>query len=897
MSLLVFPTVSIPGFSVTCTRSKIWKTFIAESTSGKEWRTTHWSSPRDKLEFQYEFLRNDENYRELNRVFDFFSKHGGQWDSFFVEDPDDKFSCDQYLGSGLDDGVVTDPPTYFQLQRALRTSVEGRRDGGESSGHPIFNLATASHRFSRNNLAPWTASIPWALNTGAFIQDFADKAPDGTMTAARFGNGNTSGRDVNITHGTLVNIRENQVSPAGSYSFSIWVRALAMDGSRTIGLQFGDGTGADQSSKAVVVFGNASVAEHPTDGNVAWVFTLLDTNWTRIGIWIDPADGPEQLHELPIEYGVFLPQPNSEILIWGAQLESGAQRFSQYVAAMDSTAEVYGIYGAGTEFGILEPPISVTPAIGSGSEPVHYARPCAASEFGERYPGVWGAGQYQIIYGNGYGGTGLAPSASALDWQGKRAPHAGMINFIRFSQDFNQSAAWTAAAAGTGTAPTFATLRATAASDYGDARGPDGSKDHGTAIVFNVGAGTTSGDTSSITQTVDHPLLVQGEQYTFSVWMFPWKDPVNNVPPSLMEIRENTSGASVIASLDRRRGIYASRHALTFTAGASCSITIRWRGDIAANTAATTLKVLTWGAQLERGPSAGWFLPTQAAAVMAAPEFRDNQPSIYAWDQGMHSFGTLLDPCPRVNLCNGSWSTGSGNSPNNPTGSAVDPTDGGTVSGTSFASGIPTVDSTKGYQFTTGSMLCSSIYVRAASTGSSTVFTFGLRRDTPSNTTTNTVDFDANSGRITRAGSRVVSAYAIPLPNRWFRLVMVSTWDNADTTQSPMVGATASCETYLHIVEPGRTVSSPFTGATWAGDYTILDGPSTNHPAATPGTVLFPGDLDWIPAANPPPLGQYYTWSGGYYKRMRFDGEEISAERVLEQIWTASSVSLISVKP
>jgi hypothetical protein len=895
VSNFVFPS-SLKGFSLECTRTHLTKTNVQESVSGKEWRTTWWTSPRYKYSVQFEFLRNASRF-ELNTVFDLISRHMGAWDSFLLEDPEDKVAIDQYLGSGDDTAIV--PPTFFQLQRALRARVEGKRDGGESSGHPIFNLAPASHRFSDNNTAPWQATMPWTVSVGASIQDYAGVAPDGSLTAARLNNGSTFGPNVNITHGALSLLRQNQVTPHGAYSFSLWVRNLAIDNPCEVGLQFGSGTGTEQYSDAYVIFGNATSRADPTFGRAAWLFKLNDTNWTRIGVTLNPRGGPNQALEGTLTYGAFFGQPYSEALIWGGQLESGTAHFSEYVPAIDSTAEVYGIYAASTEFGIREPPLTVWPGIGGGSEPVYDGRPCAASDFGERYPGIWGAGQYLPITGV-YGGAGVAPSASALDWQGTRTPLTGLINFIRFSLDFNQSAAWTAAAAGSGSpsAPTFATLRATADSDLGHARGPDGSRDFGTAIVYDVGSGTTSATTSSITQTVDHPLLVQGDTYTFSVWMYPWKTPTNDLPPSLIEIIETTSGASVICSLDRRRSIYDSRCSLTFTAGASCNVVIRWRGDLAQATGASTIKVLTWGAQLERGSSPGWFLPTQAAGVMAAPEVHDNQPSLYVWDQGMHPFGTLLSPLPRSNLCNGSWSTGGGPSPDNPTGSSLGATGGGSVSGTSFASAITAGTGALGYQFTTGSMLCSSVYVRASTTASAITFTFGLRRDSPSNTTTNTVDFDPNSGRITRAGSRVVSAYAVPLPDRWFRLVMVSTWDNADTTQSPLAGSSgASSQTYLHIVEPGRSVGSPFVGATWEGDYTILSGPSTNHLTALPGTVLFPGDLDWIPANDPPKLGQYFTWTGGYYRRVRFSGDEVDADRIVDRIWNTGRIELISVKP
>jgi len=417
-------------------------------------------------------------------------------------------------------------------------------------------------------------------------------------------------------------------------------------------------------------------------------------------------------------------------------------------------------------------------------------------------------------------------------------------------------------------------------------------------VLFDAGAGVTSGDFSAITISLAHPLLLQGKSYTFSVWAFPWNSPVNNVPPSFLEIRENTSGTSVLASLDKTRGIPASRHTLTFTMGASASITLKFRGDIARTALGQTqLKALCWGAQVEEttASSPAQFLPTQAAAVMAAPEVLDFQPNIYKWDLGLHANGTRLSPAPRQNLCDGSWSTGGGDSPDNPTGTAVLPSGGGSLgAGTHTASAITAGGGGNNYTLGDGALLCSSMYMRSATSVS---VTFGLKLDASGNTANGTVDFDPATGLISRAGTRVVSAHAEFVWGGWYRLVVVSQYKTVDTTVTPYVAPGGTIKTYAHMVEVGRFAGSPFIGATWAGDFNLPTSASVNHPEWLPGLVLFPGDLDWIPSADPPKKGSYFTWTGGFYKRARLATEEVEADRIVDRIWSTGEIELITVFP
>lgn len=63
---------------------------------------------------------------------------------------------------------------------------------------------------------------------------------------------------------------------------------------------------------------------------------------------------------------------------------------------------------------------------------------------------------------------------------------------------------------------------------------------------------------------------------------------------------------------------------------------------------------------------------------------------------------------------------------------------------------------------------------------------------------------------------------------------------------------------------------------------------SSGYTVSAAGVVAF---------SSAPTAGAVLTWSGSFYWRVRFDGDELSFEQFLAQFWKTGDVRLITVKP
>lgn len=116
MSYVVFP--SLPGLDWNVVKTPMFRTTVKESISGLESRTPLWSYPVWEIEMQYEFLRADVAYTELQTLIGFFLARQGSYDTFNYLDPDDNAVTDQQFAIG--DGTTKD----FQLARAYQGFLE-----------------------------------------------------------------------------------------------------------------------------------------------------------------------------------------------------------------------------------------------------------------------------------------------------------------------------------------------------------------------------------------------------------------------------------------------------------------------------------------------------------------------------------------------------------------------------------------------------------------------------------------------------------------------------------------------------------------------------------------------------------------------------------------------------
>jgi len=113
---MILPSLAGLGFEVT--RSPQWDTVVQQSLSGKETRISRTAYPRWKWELQYNVLRSNASYGELQALTGFFNALQGQYNTFLYQDADDNSVTGQVIAIG--DGVTTN----FQLLREFGYFVE-----------------------------------------------------------------------------------------------------------------------------------------------------------------------------------------------------------------------------------------------------------------------------------------------------------------------------------------------------------------------------------------------------------------------------------------------------------------------------------------------------------------------------------------------------------------------------------------------------------------------------------------------------------------------------------------------------------------------------------------------------------------------------------------------------
>lgn len=115
MSDLIFP-VDLAGLQVTIERVPEYSTQIRSSASGLEARTPWFTQARSRYRLSFEVLRSSAALAEWQALVGFYQRHGGRWDSFLFQDPND---CECPVASPMPFGIGDGSTTEFQLQRTL----------------------------------------------------------------------------------------------------------------------------------------------------------------------------------------------------------------------------------------------------------------------------------------------------------------------------------------------------------------------------------------------------------------------------------------------------------------------------------------------------------------------------------------------------------------------------------------------------------------------------------------------------------------------------------------------------------------------------------------------------------------------------------------------------------
>ena len=165
MSNLVFPLGTATGRVVS--REVYTSSRINESASGKEYRSTWWSTPRYRYKVAFDSLLGASGSRQdFQALAGFLVRHFGMLDSFLFTDPEDNTVTAHPFGTG--DASTT----KFQLQRSLVAGaaifwpsfVDGYEPCTDLNGAPqiyvngVLKTVTTDYTISSTGLVTFVAA-------------------------------------------------------------------------------------------------------------------------------------------------------------------------------------------------------------------------------------------------------------------------------------------------------------------------------------------------------------------------------------------------------------------------------------------------------------------------------------------------------------------------------------------------------------------------------------------------------------------------------------------------------------------------------------------------------------------------------------------------------------------
>ena len=150
MSNKIFP--DFQGWSISKTKTPVWKSNVYESESGRETRTQKWKFPRYKIQLSYNFI-TDKTVEsvtlakgELENLLGFFNSVGGNFDDFLYKDDVENYCENQTFALGDGNSV------QFQLVRSLPDWIEEVRGIVEPPKIFIDGEETTAFRYTNTGL-------------------------------------------------------------------------------------------------------------------------------------------------------------------------------------------------------------------------------------------------------------------------------------------------------------------------------------------------------------------------------------------------------------------------------------------------------------------------------------------------------------------------------------------------------------------------------------------------------------------------------------------------------------------------------------------------------------------------------------------------------------------------
>ena len=456
-------------------------------------------------------------------------------------------------------------------------------------------------------------------------------------------------------------------------------------------------------------------------------------------------------------------------------------------------------------------------------------------------------------------------------------------NLCLRSQEFENNT-WVRYGAGTATTPT-ATANAGIA--------PDGTPT-ADRVVFNRGAGVTSGDICTIAQTNIAASI--GERYSMSIWLKSNTGANQQVMLYWAGVATGAGGGTitnVVTVTPQWQRFTISEVAAGATVGIQVGCRMSY-GD-------AVLDLLMWGAQVEKAAAPTRYIPTTTAAVTVNPSF---------WPASGDGFEPITEPASDLAIFRTDWqgrqqlypwartnllprSQELGTTPWSVITGAVTPDTTAAPDGTTTAETLTSGGGgSRVQQVVTAAVNGQhtlSLYVKRGNTDS---FNLAIYNTTQAAFMANS-DFNLGNGSV--AASYTGTATITALPGGWFRV-----------TVTGGAGIVAGNSLRPQIYMGGSGSASGDTVIAWgaqleAGIVATSYLPTTS--AAVTRTDYTLGSSGAVTMAVAPVSGVALTWSGTFYRRVRFDMDELEVERFLDatvsgggRTWEARTIKLISVK-